>query len=149
MKSSYSNPRQFSVFAIAGMLALLLAGCGDRERQKLIGVWEIETADKLIDRVGGDDPPESDAVPMTIEFGSRGQLVTTTQVGAIGKVKTGDWELIRSEADRSFVRCTLTGEHIGTQTSEVEIEWLDSETIKMTPPNMAGLRMKLRFSRQQ
>lgn len=138
-------------FAVAGLLALLLAGCGDPDRRKLIGVWEIETADKLIDRVGADDPTEedSDTVPITIEFGSGGQLRTATQVGAISNVKTGEWEWIRSDPERSLVRCVLTEKNMGSQATEMEIEWIDSDTIKMTPPNLAGLSIKLRFSRKK
>ena len=38
-------------FLIASMLACILTGCGDPNRSKIIGSWEIEQADTVMKRI--------------------------------------------------------------------------------------------------
>lgn len=83
---------------------------------------------------------------MTIRFSPAGELVTETRAGSIDTRKTGRWRLLSgdSTSPTSEIECTL-----GQQTTRHQIEWLADDSLRMTPPNMAGLTIKLVFRREQ
>lgn len=130
---------------------LMLAGCSSPERGMLIGQWQIEKADKVLNRIDNNsnvssDPDDTDSRGgrMLLVFHSSGKLQTMTQMGAIDRGKTGSWELLEFNraAQTSRIRCVLNG-----QTTEHQIEWLADGNLKMVPPNMAGTLSKLEFRR--
>lgn len=133
----------------------MLSGCGDPNRSRIIGSWEIEQANTVLKRISGPGSEaaesdhegglESSPAKMTIRFLRNGQLETATNLGAVGREKSGTWKLISfDEATRMM---TLLCE-IQDQETEHKVEFLDRETIKLVPPNMAGTTMKIRFKRQ-
>ena len=83
---------------------------------------------------------------MTIRFFHSGQLETKTRMGSVDSTKTGSWELIEydEQQQRAIVRCQLYG-----QETEHEIELLEDGGIRMVPPNLAGLKTKIKFVRQE
>jgi hypothetical protein len=132
----------------------LFSSCSDPNRQKIVGRWRLQESELLTGRLddnptSDDDQPESDPIlesrnQMTIEFERSGVLRTSTRIGKIDREKIGRWKLVRYDsADQILnVQCTL-----GLQTTEHEIQLIDENTIELVPPNMAGLRLKLRFQR--
>ena len=86
------------------------------------------------------------APKMQIEFRANGTFSTITQMGRVNpKPKIGNWEMVSFDAvsNKMQVKCK-----IGLQETEHEIEFVDTNTIRLVPPNMAGLSMKIRFQRQ-
>ncbi len=83
---------------------------------------------------------------ITVTFGRNGALQTQTRTGMIDSTKNGKWTPVEnaSSDQPAAIECTLM-----QQTTRHEIEWIDADTIKMTPPNMAGLSIKLMFRRAQ
>jgi hypothetical protein len=145
------------VIATVVLLLLLASGCSQPpEVRKLSGVWGIESAEQLAQRLGqaaGQDllQPEAeedreDRKPqMKIEFRRNGRLTTYTELGAISPPpKQGRWKLVSSaeEGKEILIECDLAG-----QTTEHLIRFIDPDTIELVPPNMAGTRQKLRFVR--
>ena len=135
---------------------LLVSGCGNPQRAKLVGTWEIAQADSLMRRLDETDDDDSGAngaeamstgPKMQLQFFRNGELTTTTEMGAVSSnPKQGRWEMVSfDEASRQMkVKC-----QIGMQETEHEIEFIDVDTIKLVPPNMAGLSLKLRFQREK
>lgn len=82
---------------------------------------------------------------MVICFQPGGKLVTRTKIGLIESEKTGSWRERPGDStgDSTMIACTLDG-----QASDVDVQWIDSDTIRLTPPNLAGLSIKLVFRRQ-
>ena len=115
-------------------------------------------ADKLAQRVNvAEAPEESDSKPdeqasanlpaMTLDFRSNGQLVTTTKLGKIDSEKIGQWRMIKFDPPATMtVECYLDEQ--SDQSRMLEVELIDDQTIRMTPPNMSGQRMKLNFRKQ-
>ena len=81
---------------------------------------------------------------MTITFKRNGVLNTRTRMGEVDQEKTGTWKMI--SFDKPSRLMTISCE-INSQTSEHEIAFVDENTIRLVPPNMAGLKMKLKFSK--
>lgn len=134
---------------------LLVTGCGDPQRAKLVGTWEIAQADSLMRRLdesdtdmGADDPEAMATSPkMQLQFFRNGRLKTSTAMGTVTpNPKQGSWEMVSFDeaSGRMKVKC-----QIGMQETEHEIEFIDTDSIKLVPPNMAGLSMKLRFQRKK
>jgi hypothetical protein len=134
-------------------------GCGDANRSKLVGNWDIERANRVFDRVNQSDdemansenesePGDSAIAPkMQIQFLGNGSLATITHMGTMTPApKQGSWEMVSFDesSNQMKVKCV-----IGMQTSEHDIEFVDKDTIKLVPPNMAGLTMKIRFTRRK
>jgi len=137
-------------FLLVAAFACILSGCGDSNRNLLIGKWGIaapEDVMKRLDQVGpsNDLPAQTEvAQRMTLTFKRNGVLNTRTRMGEVDQEKTGTWKMISfNEPSRMM---TISCE-ISLQTSEHEIVFVDDNTIKLVPPNMAGLKMKLRFQK--
>ena len=143
-------------FAFLLLLSCLLsAGCGNSQRAKLVGTWEIEQPESLMQRL--DEPTAEDSADvdaemsrdpkMLLEFFRNGRLATTTAMGSVKPTpKQGRWEMVSFDepSQTMIIKC-----QIGLQESEHEVEFIDADTIKLVPPNMAGLRLKLRFQRKK
>ena len=131
------------------LLALMLSGCSPAERNKIVGVWTVETADKLSDRISGETENESMPAPtLEVHFQWSGNLKTVTRMGTINREKVGSWKLLNVEGDEFFLECTLGDSKMGFQTTELKIRQIDETTIRMTPPNMAGLTSKMNFKKK-
>ena len=131
------------------LLAWVLAGCSNPDRNKIVGVWVAETADKLSDRITGDGSEDEVFEPkLEVQFQWSGKLKTVTRMGTINREKNGTWELTHVEANQLTLSCTLGDPKMGSQTTELKIKILDENTIRMTPPNMAGLSTKMKFKKK-
>jgi hypothetical protein len=137
-----------------------MAGCGDSNREKIVGSWQVKQADKIARRFESKEakalpaqqvkPPikvwENDLAEnrMIVRFGDDGRLETQTRIGTIDSKKQGTWEFKSFDAgtNKLVVQCTMQ-----SATTDVEILLVDQDTIEMVPPNMAGLTMKLQFER--
>ena len=129
----------------------LLAGCSDPQRSRLVGSWQLQKPEQISKRFANSDAPSADNSSessfdnrMLIEFRRNGTLRTVTRIGNIDREKTGTWELLQFDEpdNRAMIRC-----EINSQTTEHEVEWLDSGALKMVPPNMAGTTTRLTFVR--
>ena len=90
---------------------------------------------------------DADLPMMTLDFLSSGQLVTTTKLGKIDSEKKGRWRMIEfTPPAKMTIECSLDQQ--SDQSRQLEITWIDDETIRMTPPNMSGQKMKLNFKKQ-
>ena len=127
------------------LLLLALAGCtGDPDRARIVGDWEIATADHLMGQVNAqpdDQPPR-----MLIHFYNSGYLATETNMGNISTQKQGNWKLLSYDAQTKTakIQCKLVDD-----TTNFDVVVLDDNTLRLVPPNMAGLKTKLKFVRQQ
>jgi hypothetical protein len=139
----------------ASLLACTLIGCSDANRSKIIGTWGIQQADTVMERINEDgpdptlDPGDFSVNPgppkMLIRFSWNGQLESSTKMGEIDQGKMGTWEFISYDAssDKMMVLCDIQN-----QQSEHEITFINPTTIKLVPPNMAGTRTKITFTKQ-
>ncbi len=128
------------------MLSVLLAGCGDPNRAKIVGSWEVESPSRIARRFKETevDSSNSNESRMSVEFRSDGVLKTRTLMGSMNRQKEGTWELLSYDESSSTMRLKCILE---LQETEQDVEFLDQSTIQMIPPNLAGLEMKLRFRR--
>ena len=127
------------------LLLLALAGCtGDPDRARIVGDWEIATTDHLMGQVNAqpdDQPPR-----MLIHFYNSGYLTTETNMGSISTQKQGNWKFLAYDAQTQTakIQCKLVDD-----TTDFDVVVLDDNTLRLVPPNMAGLKTKLKFVRQQ
>ena len=161
---------QCSLSMLVLLSSMLTVGCQHPDAKKLIGVWEIEAAQPLYNRLhqavdtAAENVSQADEIDagshfesptkrgefdassqMQVQFRSNGTWVTQTEIGRVAPApKLGRWEMIGFDPVTRMmtVRCEQ-----GTDQSEHEIEFLDEDRIRMTPPNMAGLTLKLTFAR--
>ena len=131
-------------------------GCTDPNAAPLVGRWVLEKPDRIMERIGGeavdqsqenDSTDASSSLPrMAITFSSNGQFQTETAMGNVNRLKNGAWQVISlDEAARKMtIRCT-----IGSEETDHAVEMIDGSTIRLVPPNMAGLTMKMRFVRDE
>jgi hypothetical protein len=149
--------------AMAFLVLSSCVGCADENRGKIVGRWTMIKADRLAQRVNvapesqenGQDKQsvsepalvksgEADLPMMTLEFRYSGQLVTTTKLGKINSEKNGRWRMIEFDPPS-----TMTIEYdLDQQSDQLEVTWIDDETIRMAPPNMSGQKMKLNFKKR-
>jgi hypothetical protein len=139
----------------ASVCACTFAGCGDSNRAKIIGTWGIDQADTVMSRINnadvnsadpsGGQPATAGSPKMLLKFDRNGRLETTTAMGAVNRNKQGMWKMV--SFDESTGSMTIQCD-IQLQESEHEITFIDQDTIKLVPPNMAGTTMKLKFKRQ-
>ncbi|MDA8563995.1 hypothetical protein N9L06_06035 [Mariniblastus sp.] len=140
--------------ALASLLLVCAVGCTDANLKPLVGRWVLEKPDRVMERVGGGDADEvretdsiddSSSTPkMAITFNSNGKFQTVTAMGSVNREKNGTWQVISlDEAGRKMtIRCK-----IGLEETDHSVELVDGSTIRLVPPNMAGLTMKMRFVR--
>lgn len=145
-----------SVVGLFLLSCLLVTGCGNSQRAKLVGIWQIETAESLLKRLDGpNNPGDSGSVDeispagptMQLQFFRNGGLTTTTQMGIVSPTpKEGRWEMESFDdgSQTMKIRCL-----IGLQETEHDVEFVNADTIKMVPPNLAGLSLKLTFQRKK
>ncbi len=144
------NDRWTNALAFGRPMLFLLSivcctGCMDRNQAKFIGTWEIETADKVFNRIDMPSPDDMDAgSAMTIRFQGK-RLTTITRMGDELREKQGTWQLLEfdEENQTATIQCTL-----GLQTTEHDVEFVDEQTIRLVPPNLAGLTLKVNFKRK-
>ena len=120
-----------------------------REAGIIVGSWEIENAQSISKSVSGDSESDNEKpapAKMSIEFSSGGKLTTRTQMGSIDSEKVGRWDFQSYDAEMGVmkVKCNLDG-----QATEHEIEFVDADTIRWVPPNMAGTTRQIRFVRDK
>ena len=143
------------ILPAAGLLLLACTiGCSDPNAAPLIGRWVLEKPSKVMQRIDGDradQSRESDSIDdsssmprMAITFSSNGQFQTATAMGNVNREKNGTWQVISLDevARKMTIRCT-----IGSEETDHTVELVDGSTIRLVPPNMAGLTMKMRFVR--
>lgn len=151
---------------LGAMAFLVLSGCVNENRQKIVGSWTMIKADRLAQRVNV-TPESTDAgssarlesssadsvaaeveLPMmTLDFRSDGQLVTTTKLGKIDSAKNGRWRMVSFDPPATMnIECFLDQQ--SDQAQQLEVDWIDDQTIRLTPPNMSGQKMKLNFKKQ-
>lgn len=140
--------------ALASMLLVCAVGCTDPKAKPLVGRWVLEKPDRVMERIGGEDADraqetasidDSNSMPkMAIMFKSNGQFQTVTKMGNVNREKNGTWKVISldEKARKMTIRCT-----IGAEETDHSVELVDGSTIRLVPPNMAGLTMKMRFAR--
>jgi len=135
---------------LAAFFACTLVGCGDSNRNRLIGQWGITAPETVMDRIDQADQPSDLPTQteisrrMVLTFKRNGALNTKTRMGDVDQEKTGTWKLISFDGAS---RLMVISCEINTQTSEHEITFVDEDTIELVPPNMAGLTMELKFSK--
>ena len=127
------------------LLLLAVVGCtGDPDRARIVGDWEIATADHLMGQINtqsDDQPPR-----MLIHFHNSGYLATETSMGSISTQKKGNWKFLSYDAQTrtAKIQCKLVDD-----TTDFDVIVQDENTLRLVPPNMAGLKTKLKFVRQQ
>ena len=143
--------QRFTPFVVASMLLILMSGCGDANRKKIVGVWEIKRADTVLSRVNqnkedAEPDPDASAPRMALGFQNNGVLETVTRMGDVEQAKRGTWKFVEfnSESKKMTIECELLD-----QKTIHEVEFVDDTTIKLIPPNMTGVKMKIKFSRQR
>lgn len=141
---------------VASLLLACSTGCTDPQAAPLVGRWVLEKPARVMDRIGGDGADQSretdsiddsNSVPrMAITFFSNGKFETQTAMGNVNRQKIGVWQVISlDEATRKMtIRCA-----IGSEETDHSVELVDGSTIRLVPPNMAGLTMKMRFVRDR
>lgn len=141
------------------LLLLALVGCtGDPDRARIVGDWEIATADRLMGQVNVEpldseglvdsaDNSEADQPPrMLVRFYNSGYLATETNMGSMSTQKHGNWKFLSYDAQTrtAKIQCKLVDD-----TTDFDVIVEDENTLRLVPPNMAGLTKKLKFVRQQ
>ncbi len=121
--------------SLAFVVLVSIAGCGNSDRQKVIGTWALDVSDEagedLDDRVGGEEPGK-----MIVRFASDGSLETRTDFGMAKGNHDGTWTLISTSDDKKEFRLSCKLKDYECQTV---VTFVDDQTIRMIPPNMAGL----------
>ncbi|MEM7782727.1 MAG: hypothetical protein AAF623_05180 [Planctomycetota bacterium] len=142
------------------VLACTLTGCNQPGMTKLAGQWEIEKPNRIQRRVGQEEVELAPETPMgameyqdepvqprmSLILRANGTFQTVTQMGAINQSKKGSWRIMDYTEGSKTIRVSF---ETNIQTSEHEIEFVDEDTIRLVPPNMAGLQLKLRFKRKK
>lgn len=130
-------------------VVLLISGCGDPDRARLIGTWEISGGDGYMNRADpqqAQDEEMEDLPPrVVLKFYRSGSLETQTRIGGQISTKSGHWELksFDEPSATAVISCNLTD-----QTTKHEVVFEKPDKIKLVPPNMAGLTRKLIFVRK-
>ena len=151
------TPLMFNV--LCSLLVLALTGCtGDPDRARIVGEWEIATADYLMTQVNAEgldasgladsvgDSEEDDLPRMLIQFYNSGYLATATNMGTMSTQKQGSWKFLSYDAENrtAKIQCKLIDD-----TTDFDVIVEDENTLRLVPPNMAGLKKKLKFVRRR
>ena len=144
-----ADRRLLGVFALL-VMSLFLVGCGDANRSRIVGSWKVATAERLMKQVNAVDAPsaagsEGQLPRMQVHFYYSGRLSTETNMGSVATKKYGSWEFLSYDADTKTakIECFLLDE-----TTQFDVLVEDEKTIRLVPPNMAGLKQKMKFIRQ-
>jgi hypothetical protein len=164
-KLQFTSGKHLQTIALV-LATILLSGCGNTDQAKIVGTWRLQPVDELAKRVG-EDPPhnestletsqkstgqdasnadEDESRNMLVEFESNGAFKTRTQLGAINNDKIGKWKFLQYNEETHVVSIECT---IGLQTTQHDVKIIDDDCIEMVPPNMAGLKTKLKFERSE
>ena len=114
---------------------------------KLVGTWEIEEADNVVDQIDSSEASDSaDSPKMSLQFLRSGQLKTVTVMGNIDREKEGSWQFEEydAQAETSKIKCK-----IGLQETTHDVRWISDDVIELIPPNMAGLDLEIRFKKRK
>ncbi len=140
--------------AAIGVVACIFIGCGDANRGKIIGTWQIQRADSVLKRIDSEKhgaatqahADETNPPKMLLTFERSGALKTTTRMGAVDQAKEGTWtfDSFDMASNKLHMTCLLQN-----QESQHVVHFIDQDTIKLVPPNMAGTKLKIEFTRQQ
>lgn len=132
------------------LLAAATSGCAtvESEAQRLVGKWVLVDGENLARRVQTDTASDvDDALPprMELVFRANRTLTTITRINAIDTQKNGTWRFLEARPDGTSIdiQCSLDG-----QQTLCTVEFLGDDRIKLTPPNMAGVSLKLTFQRE-
>ncbi len=146
------------IFLVLAALISLLSGCQDPQRAPLVGTWTLASPERMAKRIDQDaaavasvdDRTDSSAdsvsaSKMVLSFSGNGQFQTQTAMGSVNRQKNGTWSVISFDetARKMTISCT-----VGLQVTEHAVELIDDDSIRLVPPNLAGLSTKLRFERQ-
>ena len=141
---------------------LALVGCGgDPDRNRIVGDWEIATADRLMGQVNAtpldsadsstvstesSDSTEAIKPRMLIRFYYSGSLATETNMGNVSTQKYGSWKFLSYDPQTltAKIQCKLVDD-----TTDFDVIVEDENTLRLVPPNMAGLKKKMKFVRQE
>ncbi|HMP80374.1 MAG TPA: hypothetical protein PKD54_13045 [Pirellulaceae bacterium] len=147
--------RQHATIAILVTSLSVALGCQPSDARKLAGVWELAELASLAERVNqsdslpdddlGGEAPAFAGNTMIVHFIAGGTLTTRTQLGSIERDKTGTWSVLANQTQEQPTRVAFS---LAGESGELAIEWIDNDTIKMVPPNLLGLSMKLTFRRR-
>jgi len=108
---------------LAAFFACMLVGCGDSNRNRLIGQWGITAPEAVMDRIDQVDQPSDLPTQteisqrMVLTFKRNGVLNTKTRMGDVDQEKTGTWKLISFDGASKLMVISC---EINTQTSEHE-----------------------------
>jgi len=92
----------------------------------------------------GESPATSGNHSIELRFLKNGNLETATSLPSIQTQKAGRWRMLSyDESNRiAMIECDLM-----QQRTEHKVEFLDSNTIRLIPPNLAGLKISMEFKR--
>ena len=146
--------KRASVIWLAALaITLGLSGC-DTSRSRLVGTWSCTMlpdrllADEASPLDLADEAPLPNKTPdysIRLQFYRNGRLDTVTDLPNIQTQKTGQWRLLSLDeaSGKGTIECELM-----QQRTQHQIEFIDSNTIKLVPPNMAGLKLTLEFKKE-
>lgn len=143
--NSYRVAKYFTLSAAVATV-LAIGGCSPSIQSQVVGSWQISQVDQVADRLDqqpGDSDQQSES-KMKIQFRKDGTMRTETRMGTIHVNKEGNWRLVSEDAAGCKIECMLSD-----QVTTHEIQFVDPTTIKLAPPNMAGVNMKLEFKRAE
>jgi hypothetical protein len=143
---------QASGFSWLLAFALFASGCGGAG-SPLIGTWSSEIsadhqlaseASPLDARSADPSDRASTGYSIRLQFYRNGRLDTVTQLPNIQTQKSGRWRWIAFDpATRmATIECELM-----QQRTQHQVEFVDPQTIRLVPPNMAGLKLQLEFKK--
>ena len=135
-----------------GLLAILsISGCGGDNEAKgrpLLGTWVLVEGEEVARRTSSAESTlDQQAEPrMQLEFSTGGRLQTLTNINAIDSRKSGTWQVVAYDNVKKVmdIECVLDG-----QTTKSDVNFLGDDQIKLCPPNMSGLTLKLTFKRKK
>jgi hypothetical protein len=143
-----------STICLAAIAFVLGIGGCDTSRGRFIGTW---SSAMLPDRLLADEAspldlagnkPVAEQAPdysIRLQFYRNGRLDTVTDLPNIQTQKSGQWRLLTFDeaSQRATIECELM-----QQRTQHQVEFVDSNTMRLVPPNMAGLKLTLTFKRE-
>ena len=141
---------------LACLIFACMLGCESKTQSKLIGTWVIDDVDSVLEQVNQNSSPsdaESDSSngsspQMTITFKANGTLETATLLGQLNVKKEGVWKIISNQDSDSELTNMKIGCELADQVTQHDIEWVDENSIRFAPPNMAGVDQTFTFHRK-